>query len=282
MNKIKLIGDSTLDLSKELCAKHDISIIPLNVLLGGVSYLDSVNVTPSQIFEHVNATNELPKTSAINAETYKEHWQPYLQQGYDVIHFNIASTMSMCNQSANIAAKELGEDRVFVVDTFNLSTGSGLLALYASDLIKQGLSAKEIAQKCREKVDKVQASFVLDRLDYLYKGGRCSGLTLLAANVLKIKPSIRVANGKMAPSRKYVGKFLSCAEKYATDLLHDFPNPDLTRVFVTYTQVDQAVIDKLDEIVKNRGFKEINHTTAGCTISSHCGPCCIGVLFMNE
>ena len=282
MNKIKLVGDSTLDLNAQLCAQHDIHIIPLNVLFGGVSYLDSVNVAPTQIFEHVNKTNELPKTSAINAETYKEHWQQYLQQGYDVIHFNISSTMSMCNQSANIAARELGDNRVFVVDTFNLSTGSGLLALYASDLIKQGLSAKEIAQKCRERVEKVQASFVLDRLDYLHKGGRCSGLTLLAANVLKIKPSIRVTNGKMAPSRKYVGKFLSCAEKYATDLLQDFPNPDLTRVFVTYTQVDQTVIDKLDAIVKERGFKEVLHTTAGCTISSHCGPCCIGVLFINE
>ena len=282
MNKIKLIGDSTLDLSPELCKQYDIDIIPLTVLLGGASYLDSVDITPAQIFEHVDKTGELPKTAAINAEIYKDQWKPYLDQGYDVIHFNIGSTMSMCNQSANIAAQELGKDRVFVVDTLNLSTGSALLALYASDLVKQGLSASEIAEKCRKRVDKVQASFVLDRLNSLYKGGRCSGLTLLAANVLNIKPSIRVTNGKMAPARKYVGKFATCAEKYATDLLNDFKNPDLTRVFITHTKVPQEIHDKLHEIVAKRGFKEILHTTAGCTISSHCGPCTIGVLFIND
>lgn len=282
MNKIKLMGDSTLDITTELCEKHDITIIPLTVLVGGASYLDSVDITPSQIFEHVNNTGELPKTAAINAEIYKESWKPYLDQGYDIIHFNIGSTMSMCYQSATLAAKELGEDRVFVIDTLNLSTGSALLALYASDLIKQGLSASEIAEKCRSRVGAVQASFVLDRLDYLYKGGRCSGLTNLAATLLKIKPSIRVTNGKMAPSRKYIGKFPTCVEKYATDLFKDFKTPDLTRVFITHTQVSQEIHDKLHEIVAKRGFKEILHTTAGCTISSHCGPCTIGVLFIND
>ncbi len=282
MNKIKIFGDSTLDLTPELCKKYDISIIPLTVLVGDVNYKDMVEIKPEQIFEHVDKTGELPKTAAINAEIYKENWAPYLEQGYDIIHFNISSTMSMCNQSANIAAKELDENRVHVIDTLNLSTGSALLALYAYDLIQKGLDAKTIAEKCRNRIPHVQASFVLDRLNYLHKGGRCSSLTLLAASVLSIKPSIRVTDGKMAPSRKYVGKFATCAEKYANDLFVDFKNPDHTRVFVTHTSVPEPIIANLKQIATQQGFKEVLDTTAGCTISSHCGPCCIGVLFIND
>ena len=282
MNKIKIFGDSTLDLSPELIEKYDITIVPLTVIVGGENYKDTIEITPDKIFEHVSKTGELPKTAAINTEIYKDYWTPYLEQGYDIVHFNIGSTLSMCNQSANLAAKDLGEDRVFVVDTLNLSTGSGLLALYASDLANKGFSAKEIAQKCRDRVPNVQASFILDRLDYLHKGGRCSGLTLLAASVLNIKPSIRVTNGVLGAAKKYVGKFMHCAEKYARDTLADFKNPDHTRVFITHTAVPQPILDRLHEIVAEYGFKEILDTTAGCTISCHCGPCCVGVLFIND
>lgn len=281
-NKVKIFGDTTLDLGAEVCERYGVSLIPLTVLVGGTSYKDGEEIQPAQIFEYVDKTGELPKTAAVNTETYKECWQRYLDQGYDIVHFNIGSTMSTCHQNACAAAKELAPDRVFVVDTANLSTGSGLLALYASDLARQGLSAREIADKCNRRVPSVQASFILDRLNYLHKGGRCSSISLLAASALSIKPSIRVKNGQMGASKKYIGKFASCTEKYVRDLLDDFDNPDYTRVFITHTAVPDEVTAKVRAIVETRPFKEILETNAGCTVSSHCGPCCIGVLFIND
>ena len=282
MNRIKIFGDSTLDLSEELCEKYGVTLIPLTVLIGGTSYKDGVEIQPQQIFEYVDKTGELPKTAAVNSEIYKETWGQYLNEGYDIIHFNISSDMSNCYQSACIAAKEIAPDHVFVIDTANLSTGSALLALYASDLIQQGLPAKEIAEKCQKRVPSVQASFILDRLNYLHKGGRCSSIALLAASALSIKPSIRVKGGKMGASKKYIGKFLSCTEKYVKDLLVDFSTPDYTRVFITHTSVPAEVVARIKEILSAYPFKEILDTNAGCTISSHCGPCCIGVLFIND
>ena len=282
MKKVKIFGDSTIDLGKELYEQFNISVVPLTIIMGGTSYLDGENITPSQIYRHFETKNELPKTAATNTETYKEYWKPFLDQGYDIIHFNISSDMSASHANACKAAQELGEDKVFVVDTKNLSSGSGLLVLYACDLVKQGLGAAEIKKRCLARIGAVQASFVIDRLNYLYKGGRCSSIALIAATALTLKPSIRVKDGKMITGKKYIGKLASVAEKYVKDTLNEFNNPDYTRVFITYTETPPEILEKLLSIVKALPFKTVYLTEASGTISSHCGPHTLGILYIND
>ena len=282
MRKVKIFGDSTIDLNKELYEQNNISIVPLTIIMGGTSYKDGENITPAQIYRHFETKNELPKTAAINSETYKEYWMPFLDQGYDIVHFNISSDMSASHINACKAAEELGLDRIFVVDTKNLSSGSGLLVLYACDLVKQGLGAQDIKNRCMARTDAVQASFIIDRLNYLYKGGRCSSLALIAATALTLKPSIRVKNGKMLTGKKYIGKLASVAEKYVKDTLKEFNNPDYTRVFITYTETPLDIVDNLVNIVKALPFKSVLVTEASCTISSHCGPHTLGILYIND
>ncbi len=282
MNKVKIFGDSTLDLSKELCAEYDISIVPLTILLGGTSYKDGEEIQPHQIFEHFNKHKELPKTAAINSEIYKDYWKPFLDEGYDIVHFNISGEMSTCHSNAVNAANQIGDDRVQVVDTRNLSTGSALLALYAADLVKQGLGAKEIKEKCVARTGAVQASFVIDRLNYLYKGGRCSSLALIAATTLSLKPSIKVKDGKMITGKKYMGKLNAVLLKYAKDIVAEFNNPDYTRVFVTHTETPSEYVKEVVDYVKTLPFKQVYETEAGSTVSSHCGPHTLGVLFIND
>lgn len=281
--KIKITVDSTADLSQELCEKYNIKVIPLCVNLGENLYLDGVSISPDMIYEYVTKTKQLPKTSAVNGETYRKEFAQLFAEGYDaVIHFNISSEMSITHQNA----KNLMEDfkNLFVIDSQTLSTGTALQAIYAAELAStEKYSAEEIVKKVEERKQYAEASFVLDKLTYLYKGGRCNALVLFGANLLKIKPSIEVHNGKMGVGKKYFGKFESCVMKYVKDILETYKNPDNTRIFITHTKIDSKIVDMVKEYLKeNTNFKEILETTAGATVTSHCGSNTIGILFYTD
>ncbi|MBR0466406.1 MAG: DegV family protein [Clostridia bacterium] len=279
--KIKLSSDSTTDLGKELQEKYNVSILPMGVTLGGNLYYDGVDITPEMIYEHHDKTGELPKTNANNVEECIEFFKELTKDGSAVIHFTISSDMSSTFNNARLAAEEF-ED-VYVVDTRNLSTGGGLLVLAAADMINEGLEAKDIAEKLKEIAPNVDASFVIDSLEYLYKGGRCSALSVFGANLLKLKPCIAVKNGVMDVDKKYRGKYEVVLEEYIKDRLHDPDNIVPTRAFITHAGCDEAVVKKMIELVKSTGiFDEVFETRASSTVSSHCGKDTLGVLFIRK
>lgn len=279
--KIAISAESTIDLPRELLEKHDIHTVPFTVLLGDEAHLDG-EIGVKEIVEYVNKTNVLPKTSAVNAWQFKEHFDGLLQQGYDaIVHFSLSSEISSAYANAAETAKSYG-GKVFVVDTRTLSTGIALLAIYASKLAKKGLSAAEIAEKCEKRKQNLQVSFVLARLDYLYKGGRCSALQLFGANLLKLRIQILLKDGKMQPAKKYRGNMDSCIKNYVLDTLAAFDNPDLDQVFITSTTATDKQNETVREILQEHGFKNIDITTAGGTITSHCGENCLGILYLND
>lgn len=277
--KIAISAESTIDLTKELLSKYDIKIVPFNIQLGEKAGFDG-EITTDEIISYVNQTGTLPKTGAINEFRFNEHFEELLKDNDAVIHFSLSSELSMACSNAIRAAKNY--KNVFVVDTLSLSTGIALLAIYAKTLADSGESAEDIYEKCLKRVPYVQASFELKRLDYLYKGGRCSGLTLFGANLLKIRPQILVKEGKMIPGKKYRGNFTHVVKNYCQDVLDEFNNPDLTRAFVTYTTADDDIVETAVNYLKERGFKDILVTRAGGTITSHCGEDCLGVLYIND
>ena len=211
-----------------------------------------------------------------------EKFENILNQGYDaIIHFNLSSEMSVTHQNALNASKEF--KNVYVIDSRSLSTGVGLSVLYACELRDKGLKAEEIVEKVKARIPYVQASFIINKLDYLHKGGRCSSIALLGANLLKIKPSIEVVNGKMGMAKKYMGKFEKCIVNYVNDTLTKYNNMDTTRVFLTHTKTASENIELIKNILKEKAnFKEIIETTAGSTITSHCGENTIGILYFND
>lgn len=277
--KIAISAESTIDLTKELLSKYDIKIVPFNIQLGEKAGFDG-EITTDEIISYVNQTGVLPKTGAINEFRFNEHFEELLKDNDAVIHFSLSSELSMACSNAIRSAKNY--KNVFVVDTLSLSTGIALLAIYAKTLADNGESANDIYEKCLKRVPYVQASFELKRLDYLYKGGRCSGLTLFGANLLKIRPQILVKEGKMVPGKKYRGNFTHVVKNYCQDVLDEFNNPDLTRAFVTYTTADDDIIETAVNYLKERGFKDILVTRAGGTITSHCGEDCLGILYIND
>ena len=282
MMKVKIISDSTCDLSPELLQKYDISIVPLYVLMGDRMQKDGVEASPGDIYEYVKKTGKLPSTSAPNFGDYSEEFAKWRAQGYEIVHFNISSDFSSANQNAVAAAKEL--DGVYVVDTRNLSTGSGLLVLHGAEMALEGKSAAEIKAACDDLAGRVEASFVVDSIDYLHKGGRCSSVAALGANLLKLKPLIEVIDGKMKAGKKYRGNIDKVIVNYVTDKLRGRNDIDKRRIFITHTKCNpvtvQQVRGKINELCP--GFEEIDETTAGCTITSHCGPGTLGVLFIRK
>ena len=281
--KIKITADSTADLSQELAEKFNIGIVPLVVNLGEEECLDGVSINPDMIYDYVKKTKKLPKTSAVNTVQYKEHFDKYFAEGYDaIIHFNISSEMSTTHNNARLVCEEL--ENLYVVDSRTLSTGTALLAMYASELAKEEkYTAKEIVEKVEARVDASQTSFIVDRLEYLYRGGRCNAVALLGANLLKIKPSIEVHAGKMGMAKKYMGNFPKCVMKYVADTLEKYNNPDNTRIFITHTEINNEIVEEIKKYLKeNTKFKEILETTAGSTVTSHCGPHTIGILYLND
>lgn len=281
--KIKITADSVIDLRKEQIEENNISLVSLFINLGEQEFIDGVTVNPSDIYSYVEKTNVLPKTAARSSVVYKEFFEGFLNDGYDaVIHFDISSDMSGSHQNAVTGAKDL--PNVYVIDSRSLSSGVGLSVLYACDLVKKGYKANEIVGKVKKRLPNVRASFVLDRLDYLHKGGRCSLLALLGSKILSIKPTIEVNNGKMGVSTKNLGSFKASVDKYVKYTLSKYNNPDYTRIFITTTvgtdeNIIAAVHKYLDE---NTPFKEIIESHAGCTITSHCGKSTLGILYIND
>lgn len=280
--KIKIISDSTCDLSPELIQKYDISIVPLYVLMGDKTQKDGLEVKPEDIYSYVDETGKLPSTSAPNLGDFTSEFKKWLAEGYEIVHFNISSDFSSSYQNACAAAAET--DGVYVVDTRNLSTGSGLVVLHGAELAQQGKSAAEIKEACDAMTSKVEASFVVDSIDYLHKGGRCSSVAALGANLLKLKPLIEVLDGKMKAGKKYRGNIDKVIISYVTDKLKDRDDIDNHRIFITHTKCNPIVVQqvrgKINEL--HPGFEEILETTAGCTITSHCGPGTLGVLFVRK
>ena len=279
--QIIISSDSTCDLSSELIARYNIRILPMGVTLGDNSYRDGVDITPDDLYAYVEKTGQLPKTSAINMAEDTEFFEALTKDGSAVIHFTISSSMSGTYQNACLAAEDF-ED-VYVVDAKNLSTGSGLLVIAAAEMAQQGMEAGEIAQKVSAMADYVDASFVVDNLEYLAKGGRCSAVAAFGANLLQLKPCIAVKNGAMGVSKKYRGKFEKVLPTYVAERLANADDIELDRVFVTHAGCDPQLVESIAELVKNTlPFKEVLVTRAGCTVSSHCGANTLGVLFVRK
>lgn len=277
--KICISAESTIDLPKSLLEAYDIKTIPFTVLLGEKAGFDG-EITPTEIFEYVDKTGVLPRTSAINEFQYSEYFKGLLKEYDAIIHFALSSEISSACSNALTVASEL--KNVYVVDSRSLSTGIALEAIYASKLAKQGATPEEIVEKVKERIPYNQTSFVLATVDYLHKGGRCSSLAKLGAQLFRIRPQIIMADGKMSPGKKYMGKQLSCVENYVRDTLDQFNNPDKSIVFVTHSMATPDMVEEAKRQLKERGFENIIETTAGATISSHCGPKCLGILYLND
>ena len=280
--RIRISADSTCDLSPELIERYDVAITPLYVRLGDRDLKDGIEVAPPDLYRHVEETKEIPKTAAVNVGDYVAFFNDVREQGYDgIVHFTISAEMSSCYQNACLAAE--GLENVYIVDSRNLSTGIGHLVLDACIMRDEGRTPEEIFRVLEERKQKLDVSFVLDTLRYLALGGRCNALLAFGANLLNIKPSIGVKNGKMGVDKKYRCSFERAVVRYINDKLEDKDSLDLRRIFITDSGCTDAVRDAAEEAVrKNAPFAEIIHTRAGCTISSHCGPNCIGILFYRK
>ncbi len=283
-NRVILCADTTCDLGPELTEQTGVKLYPFHVLLGDKSYLDGVELTPDDIFRTYEEKKILPRTAAINAQEYAEFFRPLLADGSDIVYITLGSGLSTSYQNCCIAAREF-PGRVFVVNSCNLSSGSGHLVLEAADLIAQGLPASEVAERVSAMVPKVTASFVLDTLEYLHKGGRCSALAMLGANLLKLKPCIRVytEDGHMDVGRKFRGSLDTALENYVRGELEGRDDIRLDKIFITHTTISQERVDRVRELIlKYQPFERIYDTTASCTISCHCGPNTLGILYMTK
>ncbi len=280
MNKIRLIADSTCDLSKELIDRYQIEVIPLSIVLGDTTYFDGTQITPDEIYKWADANKTTPKTAAISFEQVYDVMKPYMENGDDIIFFGISGDMSStCNVVRFVASQE-NYGRLFVIDSRNLSTGIGLQVIKAAEMIREGKSADEIASYMNTRRGDVRASFVVDTLTYLARGGRCTPVTALMANTLKLHPMIVVKDGKMGVGKKYLGKMDFALSKYVNDLAKDLNNAEKERVFITHSGCSDATIAKVRAMLEDLNyFDEILVTRAGGVISSHCGPNTLGVLF---
>lgn len=284
MRMVKIISDSTCDLSEELLEKYEVDIIPLHIVLGEEEYLDGKSITPDEIYQWSDANKATPKTSAASIDMTIEAFRPYVEQGMEIVCFSISSDMSTTVNVMRMAAEELGaEDKIKIIDSANLSTGIGLLVIEAAIMAKEGKNAAEIADKMEEMKPRVRASFVVDTLTYLYRGGRCGGLAAMAGGMLKLHPKIVVEAGKMKPTEKYRGKMSSVVLNYVKAMEENLKKAKKERVFITHSGSDEETIQAVSDYLKglNR-FDEILITRAGCVISSHCGPGTLGVLFIQE
>lgn len=277
---VKIFSDSTCDLSKELLDRYEIGIIPLFVRLGDVEFLDGVNITPEALYKWSDEHNDTPKTAAPSIEDVAKIFNPDSTDEYIV--FTISSSMSACFNNVRLAAESLEiEDRVHIIDSANLSTGIGLLVIRAAELAKEGKTASEIADEIESLKDKVRASFVIDTLVYLHRGGRCSGLAALFGTALKLHPRIAVSGGAMHPEKKYRGNSHKYVMDYVKDMESDLKNARKDRVFITHSGCDKEIVEQVREyLLSLNHFDEILETRAGSVVSSHCGPGTLGVLFI--
>lgn len=280
---IVLCADSTCDLGDALRERYNVQFYPFHVLVDGQTYSDGVDLMPDDIYRVYKEKGVLPKTAAINMAEYLEFFQSFVDQGCEVIHINLGSALSSSHNNARLAAEEL--EGVYVIDSCNLSTGSGLLVIEAAERIAAGMPAAQIAEELRKLTSHCQASFVIDTLEFLHKGGRCSALARLGANLLSLKPCIEVdnTNGSMGVGKKYRGTLDKALAQYVKDQLEGRTDLKTDRIFITHSGISEERIELVRNLVKQYAdFDEILVTRAGCTISSHCGPNTLGVLFMTK
>ena len=282
-NKVVIITDSTCDLGEELLNKYDIKFFPLHVNFGTDSYDDITQIKPKEMFEKINSTGTLPTTAAASLGEMMNVFKTYLEQGYDIVYTGISSQMSVNFQVANLAKEELEADNIYLVDSGNLSTGIGLLLLKAAKFRDQGFSAKEIAEKLEEIVPRVKTQFVIDTLDNLHKGGRCSSVAYVFSKVLRVKPMIVVREKSMQVGAKFIGS-ITKAQKGMTNLfLKDFDNIDKEFVFITHSFAEEGV-KNIKSLISNVSdqIENLYVTEAGCVIGCHCGENCVGILYIME
>lgn len=279
---VSIVADSTCDLSQELLDKYKVKMIPLHILLGEKEYEDGVDLRPEEIYAWADDHKTTPKTSAPSVETVMQTFQPLLEKGDDIVCFSISESMSTTANVMRLAARQLeAEDRIIVVDSANLSTGIGLLVLEAARMALQGKTAEEIVAETERLKPKVRASFVVDTLTYLHRGGRCNGLEAMAGSMLKLHPKIVVSEGKMSSSKKYRGKIDKVILAYAKDMEEQLLQARKERVFITHSGCPEKTVLMVEQYLQSLSrFDEILITRAGGVISSHCGPGTLGVLFI--
>ena len=280
--RIKITSDSTCDLSAELLAANDIALMPLTVIKDGQSFLDNVTITPAEIFAHVAAGGALCSTTAVSIGEYQDFFQPFAKEYDGVVHINISAEFSSTHQNACLAAEDF--DNVVAVDSRNLSTGQGLVVLKACQLAKTAESLEQLKADLETFTAKVEASFLVDKLEYLVKGGRCSSAAALGANLLNLKPCIEVKDGKMGVVKKYRGKYDKCLASYVKDRLENREDLDLSMpMFITQTKVSDECYDAVKAAVDAYSkFDTVYETVAGCTVSCHCGPGTLGILYVRK
>jgi DegV family protein with EDD domain len=280
MGTIRIVADSTCDLSKEIIDRYHITIIPLNIVLDKKSYQDGKEITPKEIFEWSDRMNTTPKTAAPELGYVLDVLRPMAEAKEDILFLGISEEMSVTCQVVRMAGEELAYDRIWVINSKNLSTGIGLQVLRAAQMAQSGCSVMDIVHEIEEAREKVCASFVIDTLTYLQRGGRCNAITALLGNTLKLKPMITVKSGRMGVAKKYRGRQQSVVKSYAKELEPQLLQADPTRVFITHSGIDPAIEKETYEYLSNlHYFKEILITQAGGVISSHCGPNTLGILF---
>ncbi len=278
MENIKITADSICDLSKEILAKYDFNILPMYIHLGDDEERDNAGID-EKIYEYFRQTKKTPKTSAISVPDYIEFFKANLPKGGSLIHFVISSDISSTYQNAINAAKEFKD--VYVIDSRSLSTGTAVSMLRAAKYREEGMSAEAIVERINDEIYKVQASFIINNLTYLHRGGRCSGTAKLFATALHIKPQIVLKDGKMQPGKKFMGNFSMCVKKYVDYTFATNPNPDLSVCFITHTKMtDPKIVDAIrQQIAAHYTFQEVIETVAGGTITAHCGENTIGILY---
>ncbi len=280
---VKIIADSTCDLTSELIKKYDIDIIPLHVILGEETFKDGIDIKAKEVIEWSDKTGSTPKTSAPSVEAFQKVFKKYAEEKRDIVLITISSEFSGTLQSAEIAKESIEGINIHIIDSRNLSSGIGHLVLIAAELSKEGLSAAEIETRIKETIPRVRASFFIDTLTFLYRGGRCSALQAFGANSLKIKPQIVVEDGKMKTGVKFRGPTMKVCQHYADTVLENLDKIDPKRVFITHSPTDTKIVELAYDILKSKNyFKEILITEAGCVITSHCGKSTLGILYIEK
>ena len=282
--KVILSADSTCDLGEELKARYDVHYYPFHIVLEGKQYQDNVDIHVQEIYQAYYDRKALPQTAAINVGEYVDYFRPFVDQGYDVIHFCLGGALSSAQKNCQLAARELS-GRVFPIDSCSLSTGIALQVIEAGERIQAGMSAAEVAQAMGEITPRCHASFILDTLEFMKAGGRCSAVVAFGANLLSLKPCIEVDNrdGSMHVGKKYRGSLQKVLPQYVRDKLSQYPNVKRDHLFITYSTIDPSYVELVRKTVQEvMDFKEVHITTASCTIASHCGPNTLGILFETE
>ena len=277
--RIAISLDSACDLSKEVIEEYGFKTIPFGVYMGDRFFYDG-EISTLEIFEWADKNKKLPKTNAVNEDAFTEFFAEILKTHDAIIHFDISSEMSSAYNNAVNASKNF--KNVYVIDSRNLSTGISLLAIYAKKLTETISDPAKIVEMVEKRIPYVQASFIVERLDYLHRGGRCSSIALLGANILKIRPQIQVVNGTMANTNKYRGKMEKCIADYCRTVFEKFSNPDKSVIFLTHSMATDEMVNSAMECIKEHGFEKVYVTTAGCTVSSHCGKNTLGILYIND